>query len=168
LLLIYLLTIYLSISILKQITATKLSADLLKLQQHLSIATEIVFSYFASFKLSTMVLSIAANYSRQITATKPTLLHSKSVFKKISYKFTVHELHSNKFQRGGGRHLIVSKEDRAGGQRKRGRDGWGRVALRTSGGGPPDGTEDDGQCAARAEDGRCTKRTGGTRRSRMA
>jgi hypothetical protein len=49
-----------------------------------------------------MVLSIAANYSRQITATKPTLLYSKSVFKQITYKFTIHELQSNKFQRGGG------------------------------------------------------------------
>jgi hypothetical protein len=70
---------------------------------YLSIATEIlIFSYFASYKLSTMVLSITENYSRQIIATKPILLHSKSVFKQITYKFTVHELQSNKFQRGGG------------------------------------------------------------------
>jgi hypothetical protein len=83
---------------------------------YLSIATEILifFSYFASYKLSTMVLSITANYSRQIIGTKPTLLHSKSVFKQITYKFTVHELQSNKFQRGGGRHLVVGREDRAG------------------------------------------------------
>jgi hypothetical protein len=34
-----------------------------------------------------MVLSTVANYSKQIIATKPTLLHSKSVFKQIAYKF---------------------------------------------------------------------------------
>jgi hypothetical protein len=62
-----------------------------------------------------MVLSIAANYTKQITATKPTLLHSKLVFKQITYKFIVNELQSNKFRRGGGRHLIVSREDQAGG-----------------------------------------------------
>jgi hypothetical protein len=70
---------------------------------YLSIATEIlIFNYFASFKLSTMVLSIAANCCRQITTIKPTLLHSKSGFKQTTYKFTDHEFQSNKFQRGGG------------------------------------------------------------------
>jgi hypothetical protein len=56
-------------SILKQITSTKLSVDLHKfitfmihisiLMIYLSIATEISFFYFSSFKLSTIVLSIA-------------------------------------------------------------------------------------------------------------
>jgi hypothetical protein len=112
---------------------------------YLSIATEIlIFSYFASFKLSTMVLSIAANYTKQITATKPTLLHSKLVFKQITYKFIVNELQSNKFWRGGGRHLIISREDQAGGEMKRGRwgpkevvaqgiDGQARIANRRRG-----------------------------------